>query len=135
MNKENVREVVEQAKAVRENAYAPYSNYKVGAAILDENGNIHTGCNVENAAYPLGSCAEAAAVNVMIANGGNAITMIAIAGGREKIERCTPCGGCRQVIAEFATAETQILLVDERDEIESVTLGRLLPSAFRLDCD
>lgn len=123
----------ERAEAVREQAYAPYSKFRVGAAIEDEAGRIHVGCNVENAAYPNGACAEAGAIAAMIASGGKRIRKIAVIGGGEKIEACTPCGGCRQRIAEFADAETQILLRDEAGVVRSYSMAELLPAAFALD--
>lgn len=122
----------EHAKVARERAYAPYSQYKVGAAIVDEQGRIHIGCNVENAAYPLGACAETSAIGSMVSQGGAKIIRMAIVGGRDEIEPCTPCGGCRQAIAEFAADETTILLIDERGDIHGYTVAEMLPLAFRL---
>ncbi|MFQ5563317.1 MAG: cytidine deaminase [Parvularculaceae bacterium] len=123
----------EQAAAVRERAYAPYSKFRVGAAIEDEAGRIHVGCNVENAAYPNGACAEAGAIAAMIAGGGKRIRKIAVIGGGENIETCTPCGGCRQRISEFADQETEILLKDETGAVRSYSMEELLPAAFALD--
>ena len=91
----------ERAKTVMEKAYAPYSKFKVGAAIFDENGKYHVGCNIENAAYPIGNCAEASAISAMIASNGNKIIAISVTGYGNLL--CTPCGGCRQRIREFAT--------------------------------
>ena len=125
-------ELIEHAVAIRDRAYAPYSKFRVGAAILDENGAIHVGCNVENAAYPLGSCAEASAISVMISKGGTAIKKIAIVGGSQKLERCAPCGGCRQAIAEFADDSARIILKDENGAIRAHSVAELLPLAFRL---
>ena len=89
----------ERAKTVMEKAYAPYSKFKVGAAIFDENGKYHVGCNIENAAYPIGNCAEASAISAMIASNGNKIIAISVTGYGNLL--CTPCGGCRQRIREF----------------------------------
>lgn len=125
-------ELFERALAVRENAYAPYSNYRVGAAILDDRGDLHIGCNVENAAYPIGACAEAAAIGAMIAKGGRTIKKIAIIGGGDTIEACTPCGGCRQAISEFADEDTVILLKDETGAVRRYGARDMLPLAFRL---
>jgi cytidine deaminase len=125
-------ELFEHAARVREHAYAPYSKFKVGAAIIDDVGNIHAGCNVENAAYPLGNCAETSAIAAMIGGGGKAISKIAVVGGGDKLEQCMPCGGCRQAIAEFAQDDTIILLKGEGGSIRQVTVGELLPHAFRL---
>ena len=112
-------------------AYAPYSQFQVGAAIEDENGHIHTGVNVENAAYPVGSCAEAAAIAAMIGAGGRKITRIAVAGRGELL--CTPCGGCRQRIREFAAADMDIFICDEQGLRQRFTLTELLPHSFGPD--
>jgi cytidine deaminase len=112
-------------------AYAPYSQFQVGAAIEDENGHIHTGVNVENAAYPVGSCAEAGAIAAMIGAGGRKITRIAIAG--RGVFLCTPCGGCRQRIREFAPADLDILICDEQGLRQRFTLAELLPHSFGPD--
>ena len=124
--------LLEAATNVRRNAYAPYSNYRVGAALLDETGRVHVGCNVENAAFPEGTCAEANAIAVMAAAGGRRIVAIAVAGGRDALESCTPCGGCRQKIAEFADADTRILLLDANGTLAPFTIDTLLPKTFHL---
>ena len=120
------------AKKVRQHAYAPYSGYHVGAALLDDTGQVHSGCNVENSAFPEGVCAEANASGSMVAAGGKMIVAIAAVGGRDKIEACTPCGGCRQKILEFADGETRVLLIGDDGGIESYSIEELLPSSFRL---
>lgn len=125
--------LMERALAVRRSAFAPYSGFRVGAAVLDERGQVHVGCNVENASYPLGSCAETAAIAAMIAAGGKKIRAIAVAGGRDDIVTCTPCGGCRQRIAEFADTATRVLVQDEASRLKSYPIGELLPESFRLD--
>lgn len=125
-------QLLEHAKAARLRAYAPYSYFLVGAAIEDEQGRIHHGCNVENAAYPLGSCAEGGAIAAMIASGGRRIERIAIVGGREGLEACTPCGGCRQRIAEFADAQTRILLFSDAKGLDETNIAALLPGSFSL---
>ncbi len=124
--------VLDAARDVRAKAHAPYSRYSVGAAILDENGALHVGCNVENAAYPAGSCAEQNAIGAMLAGGGRRIAAIAAVGGHDAVEACTPCGGCRQRIREFADADTRILLLAEDGEHVSYTVEELLPAAFHL---
>jgi cytidine deaminase len=124
--------LLEAATNARRNAYAPYSNYQVGAALVDEVGRVHTGCNVENAAFPEGTCAEANAIAAMAAAGGRRIAAIAVAGGRDALEPCTPCGGCRQKIAEFADPATRILLLDADGVLRKRTLDDLLPDSFRL---
>ena len=93
-------ELLAAARAVRERAYAPYSRFAVGAAVLDEQGRIHAGCNVENAAYPQGWCAEASALAVMVAAGGRRVLAVAVCG--VAADPVTPCGGCRQKLREFA---------------------------------
>lgn len=125
-------ELLETARSARDTAYCPYSGFRVGAAILDENGNVHIGCNVENAAYPLGSCAEAGAIAAMVASGGQRIVTIAIAGGiGERTQACTPCGGCRQRIQEFADAATRIIVKDD-EKWRTFGIADLLPASFHL---
>ena len=125
-------QLIEAAKKARQNAYAPYSNYFVGAAIVDDRGDVHTGCNVENAAYPEGNCAETNAIGAMIAAGGKRISVIAAVGGGDDLEFCTPCGGCRQSILEFSDENTRIILINEEGEIQKYRIDELLPLAFRL---
>ncbi len=120
--------LVQAATAARENAYAPYSGFAVGAAILDEQGGLHIGCNVENAAYPLGQCAEATAIGAMIASGGHAIAAIAVAGPPGT--RCTPCGGCRQKIREFAGADVPVFICADGVVVAEYSFGDLLPESF-----
>ena len=124
--------LIDAAKKVRANAHVPYSGYYVGAALVDETGAIHTGCNVENAAYPEGTCAEANAIGSMVAAGGKRIVAIAAIGGAGEIEACTPCGGCRQCIFEFADDNTQVILVGEGNSIDSYSINELLPAGFRM---
>ncbi len=125
-------QLIEAAKKARQNAHAPYSNYFVGAAIVDDRGEIHTGCNVENAAYPEGICAEANAIGAMVAAGGKRISVIAAVGGGDELEFCTPCGGCRQSILEFSDENTRIILINEEGQIQKYSIDELLPLAFRL---
>lgn len=124
--------LMEAARNVRRNAYAPYSGFNVGAALVDEVGRVHIGCNIENAAYPEGTCAEANAIGAMVAAGGRRIVAIAIAGGRDAPEPCTPCGGCRQKIAEFADHATRVLLLTDTGTVEAHTASDLLPQTFHL---
>ncbi len=119
------------ATKAQKNAHAPYSNFHVGAAILDENAQHHGGCNVENAAYPLGQCAEAGAISAMIASGGKQIKQILIASPNNDF--CPPCGGCRQKIAEFANAQTEVHLATQDGQIKTVKFETLLPLAFGFD--
>lgn len=126
-------ELLDRAREVRDKAYAPYSDFRVGAAILDENDDVHVGCNVENEAYPMGSCAEIGAIAAMVAAGGRRIVTIAVAGGDTvRTRACTPCGGCRQRIREFADDNTRIVVKDDDGEWHSYTVTDLLPSSFHL---
>ena len=124
----SVEALFEAAKAVQAKAYAPYSGFKVGAAIATPDGKVFTGCNVENAAYPVGSCAEAGAVSAMIAGGGNRIAQIVVMGEGENL--VTPCGGCRQRIREFAAGDTPIHIAGPEGIRRSFTLEELLPFSF-----
>ena len=126
------QDLIDAALTVRQNAYCRYSNYRVGSALLDDRGQMYVGCNVENAAYPEGTCAEANAIAAMIAAGGSAIHTIVIAGGHDDIEDCTPCGGCRQKIAEFATPETRVVLLRPSGHTRSIPIDELLPRSFHL---
>ncbi len=121
------------ALAARENAYCPFSRFSVGAALIDENLAMHIGCNVENSAYPEGTCAEANAIGSMVASGGRRIRRIVVAGGHDELETCTPCGGCRQKIAEFADDDTVIVLIDGDGTAEEYSVADLLPKSFRLE--
>ena len=123
--------LIAAAIAAMDAAYAPYSRFAVGAALYDERAQIHRGANVENAAYPQGSCAEAAAITAMILGGGKRITAIAIAGRGKML--CTPCGGCRQRIREFAAPDTPILIADSKILRARFTLDELLPHSFGPD--
>ncbi len=121
--------LIQSATEACHHAYAPYSRFPVGAAVLDEHGAIHSGCNVENAAYPSGSCAEEQAIGSMVVQGGRRIRQIVIV-GRSDVP-VTPCGACRQRIREFGDAQTQIHVVDlDRGLQRSYTIGELLPEAF-----
>ena len=118
----------EAARVVMARAHAPYSKFLVGAAILAGDGNIYRGCNVENASYPEGWCAETSAISSMISSGQTRIVEIAVIA--EKMPGVTPCGGCRQRIAEFAIADTPVHLCDENGVIETIKLSDLLPRSF-----
>ncbi len=124
-------ELIAAAQAVRAHAHAPYSLFAVGAAVLDELGRIHAGCNVENAAYPQGWCAEASALAVMVAAGGKRVLAVAVCGVAD--EPVTPCGGCRQKLREFAAADCPVWVADDQGHRASFTLGALLPHSFGPD--
>jgi len=120
--------LIAAAAAVRLQAYAPYSRFAVGAAIRAEDGRVYVGANVENASYPEGICAEAAAIAAMIAGGARRIeAMAVVAAGAQPVP---PCGGCRQRIAEFAAAGTPIHLATVDGARRHVTIGALLPFSF-----
>jgi cytidine deaminase len=120
------------AETARARAYAPYSGFTVGAAVLSPSGDVHSGCNVENAAYPLGQCAESAAISAMIGQGDSIIRAICVVGGPAGAAPVfvTPCGGCRQRIREFGGPTTAILARGDHGEPRRFTLGELLPHAF-----
>ena len=124
-------ELFSAAKAIQERAYAPYSGFKVGAAIATPDGRVFSGCNVENAAYPVGSCAEAGAISAMIAAGESRISAIVVMGEGENL--VTPCGGCRQRIREFAQPDTPIHVAGPDGIRESFTMDALLPFSFGPD--
>jgi cytidine deaminase len=116
------------AEAVRARAYAPYSKFSVGAAILADDGKIYAGCNIENAAYPIGNCAEASAIAAMIAGGGRRITRVYVTGpGRAPV---TPCGGCRQRLREFADLDVTVISHGVEGAPLRQTVAELLPHSF-----
>ena len=130
MDNKTLSDLTQKALAARSNAYAPYSRFQVGAALITEEGQVFAGCNVENAAYPEGVCAEAGAISAMIAAGGSRkIATILVAG--KGPAPCLPCGGCRQKIREFATQRTCVLVVDEDGkQLFKDDLHALLPASF-----
>ncbi|SFM50436.1 cytidine deaminase [Shimia aestuarii] len=119
------------AFAVRENAYAPYSHFKVGAAIRAADGTIFAGCNVENIAYPEGTCAEAGAIAAMVAAGETRLTEVFVVA--DSPVPVTPCGGCRQKLAEFGTGDAKVTLSNLDGVRQEMTLAELLPGAFGKD--
>jgi homotetrameric cytidine deaminase len=124
--------LLEAARRATENAYAPYSNFRVGAAVLLEDGRIFTGGNVENSSYGLTNCAERSAIFNAIANtAGGKIRVHAVAVDNAAQAHCSPCGACRQVIAEFGTPETEIHYRGANGMV-TLTLAELLPDGFRL---
>ena len=122
----------EAAVRVRENAYAPYSGYQVGAVLVAADGSFHTGCNVENVAFPEGTCAEAGAISAMCAAGNSREirAVLVVAGGDVPV---SPCGGCRQRLAEFGAADVPVYLATLDGIRQTTTLGALLPGAFSND--
>ena len=128
MARSSIGKLAAAAKAARAHAHAPYSKFKVGAAILADDGKIYSGCNVENAAYPNGVCAETSAISAMVLGGGKRIREIAVIGSGKNL--VTPCGGCRQRIAEFATADTPVHICGPQGPRAHFTIGELLPESF-----
>ena len=125
MNEENY---IEATKEAMSKAYVPYSNYPVGALIVTNNGNTYSGCNVENASYPLGNCAEASAIASMILGGEKKIKTIYIMTKND--EGGIPCGGCRQRIREFSDENTQIMMCSPDGVQNRINLSELLPNSF-----
>jgi len=119
------------ARAAMANSHSPYSKFPVGAALVTPAGNVYGGCNIENASYPEGWCAETSAISHMVTAGENQIAEICVTA--EKMDRITPCGGCRQRLVEFASPDTPVHLSDQDGVVETVRLGDLLPASFDLD--
>jgi cytidine deaminase len=128
MQVQHLEALLAAARAVRDNAHAPYSHFHVGAALLDEAGRIHAGCNVENAAYPQGLCAEAGALAQLVAAGGKRVAAVVVVGAGSRLT--TPCGGCRQKLREFAADDTPVVVADMQQLRARFTLGELLPHSF-----
>jgi cytidine deaminase len=120
--------LIDAARQARAQAYAPYSKFLVGAAVLDDQGRIHAGCNVENAAYPQGWCAEASALAAMVMAGGRRVVAVAVCA--EAPEPVTPCGGCRQKLREFAGGDCPVWVADLQGLRGSYTMAELLPHGF-----
>jgi len=118
-----------EALKARENSYSPYSNYRVGAALLTASGKVYRGCNIENSAYPVTVCAERTAIFSAVASGERDFIAIAVAGSSE---HCTPCGSCLQVMSEFCNADFPVISVDSPEKVYIHTLGELLPFMFKL---
>lgn len=123
------KNLVKTALDYRERAYAPYSNFKVGAAVLFESGNVYGGCNIENASFGATNCAERTAIFTGVASGETKIKVIAIAGSAE--EYTYPCGICRQVLCEFADGDAAVILLKNEDDYIVKTMEEVMPGAFR----
>ncbi len=128
MISKNFDRLFEAAKIVRRKAHVPYSKFKVGAAFLTENNSIVVGCNVENAAYPQSQCAEASAIGNLVSNGFLKIKEVVVIGSGNLL--CSPCGGCRQRLREFATLDTQVHMCNSEGHLKTSTLEELLPDSF-----
>lgn len=125
-----VQKLFERALTAQKAAYAPYSRFKVGAAILADDGKVYAGCNVENGAYPEGTCAEAGAIAAMILGGASRIMEAVVVGDAAL---CTPCGGCRQKLKEFAGADVAVHVANLNGICQSFTMAELLPAGFVLE--
>lgn len=125
------RELIEEARQVRERAYAPYSGFAVGAALLGRSGRVYTGCNVENAAYPLTTCAERAAVVQAVSEGERQFEAIAVVTSTG----ASPCGACRQILREFGGPEgdLRVIIADLEGNAQTFTIKELLPAGFTPD--
>ncbi|WP_121639808.1 cytidine deaminase [Virgibacillus sp. Bac330] len=121
--------LIEAAKTIREKAYVPYSRFQVGAALQTVSGNIYTGCNIENAAYPVTCCAERVAIFQAIANGEKSFTEMAVVADTER--PVPPCGSCRQVMSEFFPSDMLIHLTNLKEDVKTVKVEELLPFSFQ----
>jgi len=124
----NIEQLLAQSKIARENAYVPYSKFPVGAALLAEDGTVFHGCNVENASYGLTNCAERTAIFKAVSQGVKTFKAIAIVADTEG--PCSPCGACRQVIAEFCKGDMPVYLTNLKGDVLETTVEKLLPGAF-----
>lgn len=120
------KELIAVAKKYREHSYSPYSKFKVGAAVITKAGNVYGGCNIENSSYPVTNCAERTAIFKAVSEGECDISAIAVVGDTDG--PCSPCGACRQVIAEFGI--NRIIMANLKGDVKVVTLEELLPFAF-----
>ncbi|MEK4424554.1 cytidine deaminase [Solibacillus sp. FSL K6-1523] len=124
----NMEQLIAQSKVARENAYVPYSKFKVGAALLTEDGNVYHGCNIENASYSMTNCAERTAFFKAVSEGVTKFTAIAIVA--DTPGPVSPCGACRQVMAEFCSQTMPVYLTNLNGDVQQTTVGDLLPGAF-----
>ncbi len=128
----DIQDLLQKALEVRKNAYVPYSNFKVGCSILCDDGQVHVGCNVENAAYGPSNCAERTALFRVIAEGYHPKSFRALAVVGETYEPITPCGVCRQVMVELCSEDMPVFMGNLKGEFIETTVGKLLPGAFKL---
>ena len=131
-----IQELIKKALSMRKMSYTPYSHFNVGAALLGADGNIYTGCNIENASYTPTNCAERTAFFKAVSEGVRDFKAIAIAGGKEdakELDYCPPCGVCRQVMSEFCRDDFKIILVKSETEYKEYTLTELVPERFTPD--
>lgn len=124
----NMEQLLKESKIAREKAYVPYSKFKVGAALLDNNGNVYHGCNIENAGYSMTNCAERTAFFKAVSEGVRDFKAIAIVA--DTPGPCSPCGACRQVMSEFCSPSMPVYLTNLNGDVQETTVGELLPGAF-----
>lgn len=124
----NQQRLMEAAKQARERAYVPYSNFKVGAALLTKDGQVFGGCNIENAAYSVVNCAERTAIFKAWSEGASEFTAIAVVADTNR--PVPPCGACRQVIAELCPPDMPVILTNLKGDVQTLTVSELLPGAF-----
>ncbi|MEI6857388.1 cytidine deaminase [Psychrilyobacter sp.] len=130
LNEKEILELIDEAITARDSAYSKFSNFKVGATLIDDRGNHYSGCNVENSSYGLSMCGERNAIFHAISRGMNKIKVIAVVGDTEG--PISPCGACRQVINEFSTEDTIVIMANMKKEYKVVNFTDLLPYGFRL---
>ena len=130
LNKKEILNLIDEAIIARESAYAKFSNFKVGAVLIDDKGNHYSGCNVENSSYGLSICGERNAIFHAVSKGMKKIKVIAVVGETEG--PISPCGACRQVINEFSTEDTVVIMANMKKEYQILKFDNLLPYGFRL---
>lgn len=123
--------LVELAMHARKNAYCPYSEFAVGAALLCKDGTVYTGCNIENASYSPTNCAERTAIFKAVSEGRRDFLAIAIVGGKDELQKCYPCGVCRQVMDEFCDEQFEVICGVTSDDFEVIKMEDLLPKSFQ----
>ncbi|MDH5160164.1 cytidine deaminase [Heyndrickxia oleronia] len=124
----NLEQLIEEAKIARDKAYVPYSKFPVGAALLSENGKVYHGCNIENAAYTVGNCAERTALYKAYSDGDTKFTALVVTADTER--PVPPCGACRQVISELCPKDMKVILTNLKGDVQELTVEQLLPGAF-----
>lgn len=124
-------QLIEEAIVARKQAYVPYSKFAVGAALLTEDGKVYHGCNIENAAYSMSNCAERTAFFKAVSEGVKNFIMLAVVADTDR--PCSPCGACRQVMAEFCPSDMKVILTNLKGDVTETTVGDLLPGAFNAE--
>ncbi|KGR81504.1 cytidine deaminase [Lysinibacillus odysseyi] len=124
----NMEQLLAESKIAREKAYVPYSKFQVGAALLAEDGTVYHGCNIENAGYSMTNCAERTAFFKAVSEGVKSFKALAVVADTDR--PCSPCGACRQVMAEFCAPDMPVYLTNLKGDVQQTTVGELLPGAF-----